>query len=139
MEEQLNFEVITGRINHIDLARSVLTGTGYLMAKQPPVSGIISKDNVTYDSATAQWSNSQYFTVNGNSTLRVYLPPLTIEVPYIGSFYGSVGYLRFKTSQSNAQLTVIAQLVDKDNETIEYGRTWWGYRLNISTINFTET
>lgn len=137
MEEQLNFEVITGRVNHIDLERlTVLTATGYLMAKRPPVSGIISKDNVTYNSATTKWSNGQYFTVNGTSTLRVYLTPLTIEVPYTGSETGKYGYLRFKTSQSNAQLTVIAQLVDKDNETIEYGRTWWGYRLNTSTINF---
>ena len=83
-EEQFKFEVITGRINHIDLARSVLSTTGYLMAKRPPVSGIISKDNVTYDSATDEWTNGQYFTVNGTSTLRVYLTPLTIEVPYRG-------------------------------------------------------
>lgn len=50
LEEQLNFEVIRGSENHIDLSRSILAGTGYLMAKQPPVSGKISKNNVTYDS-----------------------------------------------------------------------------------------
>ena len=46
--------------------------------------------------------------------------------------------MRFKQSQANAQLTVIAQLVDKDNETIEYGSKQWDYKLSTSTINFSE-
>ena len=98
LEENLSFEVITGGVNHIDLSRAVLTAAGYLMAKRPPVSGIISKDNVDYNSATEQWSNSQYFTVNGTSTLRVYLTPLTIEVPYTENITGLTGWLRFKSS-----------------------------------------
>ena len=137
LEEQLNFEVITGGLNYIKLARSILGATGYLMSKQPPVSGQISKDNVSYDSATGLWSTSQYFTVNNNSTLRVWLTPLTIEVPYTGSETGKYGYLRFKQSQANVQLIVTAKLVDRDNETIEYGSKWWGYRL--SDITFSQT
>lgn len=137
MEEQLNFEVIRGSENHIDLSRAVLTAAGYLMAKYPPVSGIISKNNVTYDSATNLWTNGQYFTVNGTSTLRVYLTPLTIEVPYNEAITGLIGYLRFKPSQSNAELIVKATLVNSDDEIIEYGTKSWPYRLG--DIDFSPT
>lgn len=83
------------------------------------------------------WTNGQYFTVNGTSTLRVWLTPLTIEVPYNEAITGLIGYLRFKPSQSNTELIVKATLVNSDDETIEYGTKSWPYRLG--DIDFSPT